>query len=219
MTARAGIREPRAKGDGTLTSEPILVFLGPRRPALHIFDQYGNQIGAANKIATGYELCDADLRCVVNEPKRPQGLEYEVVVADPGGAIIGTINRSKVRIRDAFSREDRMPNLDHRISCDGGTVATINERPRREVLAERAAPSNLTARAHYLLDHLCCCRYTVEDQPSRAVAQITYVQPFFVRDHMSFVLESEPRTPEPLRTMLLAMFIVVDEIRRRHHGN
>src|SRR6476619_5263847 len=69
VTARAGILEPRAKGSGTLTSEPILVFLGPRRPTLHIFDQYGNQIGAANKSLTGYELRDSDLRCVVNETK------------------------------------------------------------------------------------------------------------------------------------------------------
>ena len=141
------------------------------------------------------------------------------MVSDPGGAIIGTINRSKVRIRDAFSREDPLPDLEHRISCDGVRVATINDRPRREVLANRAAPSNLLARAHYLLDHLCCCRYTIEDKPGHAVARITYVQPFFVRDQMGFVLELEPRTPEPLRTMLLAMFTVVDEIRPRHHGN
>jgi hypothetical protein len=199
VTARAGILEPRAKGGGTLTNEPILVFLGPRRPTLHIFDQYGNQIGTANKSRTEYQLCDSDVRCVVNETKL-RGWEYEFVVSDPDGAIIGTINH------------DRM-------SRDGRTVATIDDRPRREVLAERAAPSNLMARAHYLLDHLCCCRYTIEDEPGHAVARITYVQPFFVRDHMSFVLESDPLTPEPLRTMLLAMFTVVDRFRPRHDGH
>src|SRR4051794_15422593 len=64
VIARAGILAPRAKGSGTLTSEPILVFLGPRRRTLHIIDQHGNPIGAADKSPTGYELRDSDLRCV-----------------------------------------------------------------------------------------------------------------------------------------------------------
>jgi hypothetical protein len=43
--ARAGIVEPREEGDGTLVSEPILVFRGGR--SFRIFDQHGNEIGSA----------------------------------------------------------------------------------------------------------------------------------------------------------------------------
>jgi hypothetical protein len=150
---------------------------------------------------------------------RPRELEYEFVVSDPNGRIIGTISRNKVRARDAFSHRERVPNIDHRISCEGLTVATINERPRREVLARRAAPSTFIARAHYLVDHLCCSRFRIEDESGHTVARITYVKPYIVRsDDMGFVLESERGIRDPLRTMLLAIFPVVDRIRPRHHG-
>jgi len=210
LTSRAGIIEPKEQGSGTLATEPILVFRGPSKSSLKIFDQYGNQIGSASRDGTEYTLCDAEPRCIVAETKRPQGPEYQFSVRSPQGAQIGTISQEKVRMRDLVGRNDRTIELRPRITCDGRTIAMIERRPRKPVIDRRAPPRTLIARVHYLLDRFSCQRLAIEDEPGHEAARITYVRPSFFRNHVSYVLDFQPGTHEAMRTMSMAACLVAD---------
>lgn len=210
LTSRAGIIEPKEQGSGTLATEPILVFRGPSKSSLKIFDQYGNQIGSASRDGTEYTLCDAEPRCIVAETKRPQGPEYQFSVRSPEGAQIGTISQEKVRMRDLVGRNDRTIELRPRITCDGRTIAMIERRPRKPVIDRRAPPRTLIARVHYLLDRFSCQRLAIEDEPGHEAARITYVRPSFFRNHVSYVLDFQPGTHEAMRTMSMAACLVAD---------
>lgn len=131
LMARAGIIEPGEKGDGTLTTEPILVFRGLSGSSL-IFDQYGNEIGSVRRDDNGYELRDRELRCTVRAMKPPTRLEYEFSVAGADGRELGTINRDKVVPVGALHRP--------RITSSPGRTIAMLELGRRAVLSERVRP-------------------------------------------------------------------------------
>jgi hypothetical protein len=210
LAARAGIVKPREKGDGTLTSEPVLVFWGYSGSSLNIFDQYGNQIGSSGRSSNEFALRDAEPRCIVRETKWlpdvaewRRRLEYEFSVAGSDGVDIGTINQDKPRILGAAE-------LWPRIICEGRTIATIQNRSRNEVTWERLPASTRIARAHHIVDRFSCCRSWICDEPGHEAARITYLRPSILPFRASYVLELQPGTKEPLRTMALAACIVVD---------
>jgi hypothetical protein len=219
LAARAGIVKPRENGDGVLTTEPVLVFWGNSGSSLVIFDQFGNQIGSSRRNGNEYALRDAEPRCIVRETKwlpdvaeRRRRLEYEFSVAGSDGVDIGTINRDKARVRGAFE-------LWPRIMCDGRTIAKIQDRSRKEVTRERLPASTRIARAHYLLDRFSCCRFSICDEAGHEAARITYLRPSILPFRASYVLELQPSTTEPLRTMALAATVVVDKKLVRRGGS
>jgi hypothetical protein len=200
LMARAGISEPGKKGDGTLTTEPILVFRGRSRSRL-IFDQYGNEIGVVRRHRKACELRDRELRCSVRATKPPPRLEYEFSVAGADGQALGTINQDNVVPIGKLKRT--------RITSRGRTIAMLESPTRREVLSERVSASSWISRAHYLLDHFSWRRFSIADYYGHEAARITYVRPSILPFHVSYVLDFEPSTREPIRTMTLAACIVV----------
>jgi hypothetical protein len=209
LVARAGIIEPREEGDGTLITEPILVFRGRSGSSLQIFDQHGNEIGSARHADSRYELRDREIRCTVRElSKRAKGLEYELVVAGPDGRELGKINHDKPRLFGAWEGGVR-------IISRGRMIALLRRDPGRWVAPERVSAFSWISRAHYLVDHVSCCRFSIGVDH----AWITYVRPSILPYQVSYVLELPSDTTEPLRTMTLAAVIVVDNKEIKQGGN
>jgi hypothetical protein len=129
-------------------------------------------------------------------------LKYEYWVGRPDGQELGRINCNNVR---AFGEYEVCP----RIISRGRTIALIDRNPDSRVPRQRIPASSWISRAHYLLDHISCRRFTLTDEPGHAAAWITYIRPSILPFQISYVLELPPGTPEPLRTMTLAACIVV----------
>jgi hypothetical protein len=209
LMARAGIIQPREKGDGTLLTEPILVFRGPSRSSLQIFDQHGNEIGSARRRDKRYELRDRELRCTVRElTKRAKGLEYEFLVAGPDDRELGTIMQDKVRIFGAWEVWPRL--ISH-----GRMIAMLHRYRGSWVPPQRVSASSWISRAHYLIDHVSCCRFSIGQDR----AWITYIRPSILPGQVSYVLELPPGETELLRTMTLAACIVVHNKEIKQGGN
>lgn len=234
LMSRAGIIEPPRKGGGRLANESIVVLRGPWKSHLTIFDQDGEQIGSAHRYGDEYALRDAEPICTIrkdNESWSGSYFAYSVLGID--GLELGTISREK-RARPKMENkstttEPAVPSVmggrdPPRLSSaaanrypaltlkgrDGRAMATLRHGSRGEVIRNRLSPPDLLRRASYILDHSSCCRYTIEDEPGHEAARITYVRPSLWRNDVSYVLELGAPLAEPLRTLIVATPIVVD---------
>jgi hypothetical protein len=106
LIARAGVPEPGRPGDGTLATEPLLVFIEDRsygrwRQGLDVFDQRGLAIGTVGRTNTKhrevgyrcrYEVCDSKVVAELRDTsKRCFGTDdYTFSVLAPDGSEIAT---------------------------------------------------------------------------------------------------------------------------------
>jgi hypothetical protein len=234
LMARAGIIEPPRRGGRRLATEQVVVFRGPHQSDLGVFDQDGRRIGAARRSREGYELSDAEPICTVRGGETTwSGHYFEFSVLSSDGTVVGTVAREKRQkppsepsLRDilwatppstmGFNDAPAVPIPTTRTpdallkDRDDNVIGSIWARPRREVTRHRRSAADLITRIHYVLDSSSCSRYSIEDEPGHEAARLTYVRPSFWRNHVSFVLEIQPDVSDPLRTLVFAAPIVVD---------
>jgi hypothetical protein len=219
----AGVIEPPRKGDGRLATESILVFSGnpwtwnPWNRDLTIFDQEGDEIGAARNSRGEYELSDAEPLCRVRRTyKSWHKLYFEFSVLGLDGTEIGTIGRQKQKMlrkstaalgpppamgwSDADHRRAApTPNLDLESLAiklrrpDGSTIATLRDSQADVVMRVRSDWR----------------RFYIEDEPGHEAARLTYSQ----RPSLwatGYVLELQTGLSEPLRTLIVATVLPID---------
>jgi hypothetical protein len=207
--SRAGVAEREASPTGGLSTESVLVFWGEWQRTLRIYDRNGRQIGEARRVRDRYskvgyryhyELWDTELRCVLRDVMRPRSGDsssHAFSVLGRDEAEIGRITRSG------------SSNDSYVIAIGGRSVATSSRVPRRAVMSERrssATPMTLVRRAGQLIDGVTSMVWCIEDEPGHSVARLTSLRGRGV----AYVLETEPRLDEQLRTIALTLGIVAD---------
>jgi len=238
LIRRAGVIEPPKKGDRRLATESILVFSGRWKSDLTIFDQEGDEIGAACKSRDEYELSDAEPLFRVRTTKKSwSGLYFEFSVLGLDSTEIGTIGRQKVK--KEMLRE-RTPGLAepaamgwsdaaHKHAAltgsselgdsrgiklrrsDGRAIATLRYGSRKDVIRNRLSPLDLMTRLDYALDRSSCRRFYIEDEPGHEAARLTYLRGSSLwANEVGYVLELQPGLSEPLRTLVVATVLLVD---------
>jgi hypothetical protein len=175
--SRAGIIARPRKGDGRVGTESTLVFRGPHRSDLRIFDWDGREIGVARRSRDGYELSDAGPICTVREVSKSflSGRYFAFSVRGSGGTEVGTVAREKRQkpqfepsVREllmgappstmGFKDAPAFPIPSTRTpdallkDRDENRIATLWARPRREVIRNRRPAPDLITRAHSVLD-------------------------------------------------------------------
>src|SRR5690242_13859148 len=94
LLSRAGVVEPLPGGQGTLVSEPILVFDGSNHSSFDVFNQYGHPVGNANRIdgrysrdgyQYRYEVRDTQLRFTITDVSKGRGLDQEELLGRGAG--------------------------------------------------------------------------------------------------------------------------------------
>jgi hypothetical protein len=176
------------KGGGRLATESILVFSGKWTSDLTIFDQEGDEIGEARKSRGEYELSNSELLCRVRRTykSRWHDLYFEFSVLGLDGTEIGTIGRRK---GDSMAIKLRRPG--------GGTIATVHDESEKDVIRVRSSWR----------------RFYIHDEPGDAAARLTYLRGLglsFWAAKVGYVLELQPGLSEPLRTLIVATVLAVD---------
>lgn len=128
---RAGVIEPPKRGGGRFASESILVFRGPWKSDLKIFDQGGDEIGAARRSGDEYELRDAEPLCrVVKSRDSRHRLYFEFSVLGSDGMEIGTIVRERTKRVRGCDTMGAMTNVPSALPSDAAVgEAFAGEKP------------------------------------------------------------------------------------------
>ena len=174
-----------------------------------LYDGSGAEIGIAARAkdkyaATGsryhYDVRDTALRCVVRDvsarrygifPGRPT-----FTVLGPDGGILGSVRRERGL-------------HDYAVDCEGPGRASLRRVSWRKAAAARPqfAFADVDRRSR-LIDRLGSRVWYVIGEWDQRIAQITHL--FASGTQVAYVLERERTIAEPMRTLALALVIVID---------
>jgi hypothetical protein len=209
ILARAGVPGAGLAAGGSRADAAVLVLHGRWRKSLAIYDASGYEIGTAVRTRDKYrdvgaryhyDISDTALRCVVRDvTPRHRGIAArrpEFSVLGPDGRALGTIRRESglhnYAVDAGGAARASIRRVGWRKAANARPQFAFTDVPRRWRWIDR-----LSSRVWYLLT-----------DSNRPIARITHL--FANGNEVTYVLEREQSIGEPMRTLALALVIVVD---------